>query len=146
MPESAKLRDTKLALRNGTGALPALGFGTLIPDPVATKNATKAALQIGFRALDTAERYRTESEVGEAIKEVLGAGEIRREDLFIITKTLEHQSSPGAGRSWPSRPASTRSCSSTTSISISSTPRSPFNPETRKTQGMRTAMSSMTKE
>ena len=38
------LRYTKLPLGNGAGAIPALGFGTLIADPIATKNATKAAL------------------------------------------------------------------------------------------------------
>ena len=54
------LRYTKMPLANGSGAMPALGFGTLIPDPIATKNATKAALEAGFRQLDTSERYRTE--------------------------------------------------------------------------------------
>src|SRR4051812_45384764 len=86
MIETDNLRYTKLALRNGAGAIPALGFGTLIPDPVATKNATKAALETGFRALDTAERYRTEKEVGEAMKEVFEAGKIKREDVFVATK------------------------------------------------------------
>ena len=38
------LRYTKLALSNDSGAIAALGFGTLIPDPVATKNATKAVI------------------------------------------------------------------------------------------------------
>jgi diketogulonate reductase-like aldo/keto reductase len=80
------LRDTKLALNNGSGAIPALGFGTLIPDPVATKAATKAALEAGFRVLDTAERYRTEKEVGEAMQEVFQAGKIKRKDVFVITK------------------------------------------------------------
>jgi diketogulonate reductase-like aldo/keto reductase len=80
------LRYTKLALNNGSGAIPALGFGTLIPDPVATRNATKAALEAGFRAFDTAERYRTEKEVGEAMQEVFKAGKIKREDIFVITK------------------------------------------------------------
>ena len=84
--ETDNLRYTKLALGNGSGAIPALGFGTLIPDPIATKNATKAALEAGFRALDTAERYRTEKEVGEAIKEVVKAGKIKREDVFVATK------------------------------------------------------------
>jgi diketogulonate reductase-like aldo/keto reductase len=79
------LRFTKLPLNNGS-AMPALGFGTLIPDPVATKSATKAALEAGFRVLDTAERYRTEKEVGEAMQEVFKAGAIKREDVFIITK------------------------------------------------------------
>src|SRR3984957_8451968 len=80
------LRDTKLPLNNGSGAIPALGFGTLIPDPVATKAATKAALEAGFRLLDTAERYRTEKEVGEAMQEVFKAGKIKRKDVFVITK------------------------------------------------------------
>jgi diketogulonate reductase-like aldo/keto reductase len=86
MIESDNLRYTRLALSSGSGAMPALGFGTLIPDPIATKNATKAALEAGFRALDTAERYRTEKEVGEAMKEVFKAGNIKREDVFVATK------------------------------------------------------------
>ena len=81
-----ELRYTKIALNHGSGAMPALGFGTLIPDPVATRNATKAALETGFRLLDTAERYRTEREVGEAIQDVFQAGKIKREDVFVITK------------------------------------------------------------
>ncbi|HEV2970995.1 MAG TPA: aldo/keto reductase [Pirellulales bacterium] len=80
------LRYTKMALNNGSGAIPALGFGTLIPDPIATRNATKAALEAGFRVIDTAERYRTEREVGEAMQEVFKGGKIKREDVFVITK------------------------------------------------------------
>src|SRR6516162_9245607 len=86
MTATDNLRDTKLALRDGAGAIPALGFGTLIPDPVATKNATKAALEAGFRALDTAERYKTEKEVGDAMREVFNAGNIKRQDVFVATK------------------------------------------------------------
>jgi diketogulonate reductase-like aldo/keto reductase len=80
------LRYTKIVLNNDSGAMPALGFGTLIPDPVATRNATKAALEAGFRVIDTAERYRTEREVGEAMQEVFKGGKIKREDVFVITK------------------------------------------------------------
>lgn len=83
---SDTLRDTKFALANEAGSLPALGFGTLIPDPVATRNATKAALEVGFRALDTAERYRTEKEVGEAMQEVFATGKVQRAEVFVITK------------------------------------------------------------
>jgi diketogulonate reductase-like aldo/keto reductase len=86
MMEPDMLRYTKLALRDGAGEIPALGFGTLIPDPIATRSATRAALKVGFRALDTAERYRTEKEVGEAMKETFDAGEIKREEVFVITK------------------------------------------------------------
>jgi diketogulonate reductase-like aldo/keto reductase len=80
------LRHTKMALNNGSGAMPALGFGTLIPDAATTRVATTAALQAGFRLLDTAERYRTEKEVGEAMQEVFKEGKIKREDVFVITK------------------------------------------------------------
>jgi diketogulonate reductase-like aldo/keto reductase len=79
------LRFTKIPLNNGS-PIPALGFGTLIPDPVATQTATKAALEAGFRAIDTAERYRTEKQVGDAMQEVFKAGKIKRQDVFVITK------------------------------------------------------------
>src|SRR5580693_1044380 len=88
------LRNTKLPLNNGSGAMPALGFGTLIPDPVATRAATKAALEAGFRQLDAAERYRNEKEVGEAIQEVCSAGKIKREDMFIATKLWNNNHRP----------------------------------------------------
>ncbi len=86
MAESDNLRYTRIPLNNGSGAIPALGFGTLIPDPVATRIATRAALEAGFRQLDAAERYRNETEVGEAMQEVFKAGMIRREEVFIATK------------------------------------------------------------
>ena len=58
MVDSDNLSYTSIALNNGSGAIPALGFGTLIPDPMAARTATKAALEAGFRQLDAAERYR----------------------------------------------------------------------------------------
>ncbi len=66
--------------------MPGLGFGTLIPDPVVTKAATAHALQVGFRHFDCAERYRNESEVGEALRAELATGAIGRGDVFITTK------------------------------------------------------------
>jgi diketogulonate reductase-like aldo/keto reductase len=84
--EPDNLRYTKIALNNGSDAIPALGFGTLIPDAVATRNATRAALEAGFRLLDTAERYHTEKEVGEGMQEVFKKGRIEREDVFVVTK------------------------------------------------------------
>jgi diketogulonate reductase-like aldo/keto reductase len=86
MKETDNLRYTKIPLRQGVGEIPALGFGTLIPDRIATKNATKAALETGFRAFDCAERYGNEKEVGETMREVFNAGKIKREEIFVITK------------------------------------------------------------
>jgi diketogulonate reductase-like aldo/keto reductase len=94
MVEKDNLRNTKIALNNGSSAIPALGFGTLIPDPVATKTATKLALETGFRAFDASERYRNEKEVGEAMQEVFQAGKIKREDVFVATKVWNNNHRP----------------------------------------------------
>jgi diketogulonate reductase-like aldo/keto reductase len=85
MTTSDTLRDTRIPT-HGSGAIPAVGFGTLIPDPLATKQAAKAALEAGFRHLDCAERYRNEAAGGEAIQESFKAGTLRREELFVSTK------------------------------------------------------------
>ena len=94
MAESDNLRYTKIALNNGSGAIPALGFGTLIPDPIATRTATKAALEAGFRLLDASERYRNEKEVGVAMQEVFKEGKIKREEVFIATKLWNNNHRP----------------------------------------------------
>jgi len=86
MNPSSDLRVTTIPLRHGAGRMPALGFGTLIPDPTLTITATTAALEAGFRHFDCAERYRNEREVGQALQAGIAAGNIAREDIFITTK------------------------------------------------------------
>jgi alcohol dehydrogenase (NADP+) len=66
--------------------MPALGFGTLIPDPALTIAATRAALEAGFRHFDCAERYRNEREVGEALEAGMASGGIARDEVFVTTK------------------------------------------------------------
>ena len=86
MIESSDFRMKRVVLNHGGGQIPAVGFGTLIPDPVLTKTATRDALEAGFRHFDCAERYRNESEVGAALHEGIAANGVLREDLFITTK------------------------------------------------------------
>ena len=86
MTTSDTLRYRKIRLADGSGELPAVGFGTLIPDPVATRQAAKAALEVGFRHLDCAERYRNEEAVGDAVQDAFKEGTLQREDLFVTTK------------------------------------------------------------
>jgi diketogulonate reductase-like aldo/keto reductase len=92
--ERDNLRYTKIPFNNGTGVMPALGFGTLIPDLTDTKNATRLALEAGFRQLDSSERYRNEKAVGEAIQEVFKEGKIKREEVFIATKLWNNNHRP----------------------------------------------------
>ena len=86
MIESSDFRTRKIPLNHGSGHIPALGFGTLIPDAAVTISASRAALEAGFRHFDCAERYLNEREVGEALQAGLAAGGIAREDLLVTTK------------------------------------------------------------
>jgi alcohol dehydrogenase (NADP+) len=84
MPSDFRL--LRFDLNHGSGKMPAIGFGTLIPDPDVTRSATRDALKAGYRHFDCAERYRNEREVGEALQAGLAAEGIARDELFVTTK------------------------------------------------------------
>jgi alcohol dehydrogenase (NADP+) len=86
MIESSDLRMRRIPLKHGAGEMPALGFGTLIPEAAVTITATRDALDAGFRHFDCAERYGNEREVGKALQAGLAAGAIARNDIFVTTK------------------------------------------------------------
>jgi diketogulonate reductase-like aldo/keto reductase len=94
MSDADRLRYTKIPLNNGSGEIPALGFGTLIPDPIATKEAVRISLEAGFRQFDCAERYRNEEQVGEAMRAVFKQGKIKRKDVFVETKLWNNNHRP----------------------------------------------------
>ncbi|HXO99810.1 MAG TPA: aldo/keto reductase [Luteibacter sp.] len=87
-------RDARIPLAHGTGAIPAVGFGTLIPDPVAARQAIRIALETGFRHLDGAELYRNEDIVGLAMRDAFEAGIVRRDELFVTTKLWNNNHRP----------------------------------------------------
>jgi diketogulonate reductase-like aldo/keto reductase len=93
MTTSDGLRFREIPLSSGA-EIPALGFGTLIPDLGDTIRATRAALETGFRHLDCAERYRNESAVGEALQAVLQGSNVKRDDVFIGTKLWNNHHRP----------------------------------------------------
>ena len=94
MSDADSLRYTKIRLNNGSDEIPALGFGTLIPEPVATREAVKTSLRVGFRQFDCAERYRNEEIVGEAMAAVFKEGKVQRKDVFIGTKLWNNNHRP----------------------------------------------------
>ncbi len=70
-----------IRLNNGV-EIPQLGFGTYQIKPDETKEAVLAALEVGFRHIDTAEMYGNEKQVGEAVR----ASGLDRGEVFVTSK------------------------------------------------------------
>lgn len=70
-----------LTLNNGV-QMPLVGFGTFMLDGETCKNAVAAAIENGYRMIDTAEAYGNEKAVGEGIRQ----SGIDRKELFLVTK------------------------------------------------------------
>ena len=70
-----------LTLNNGV-QMPALGLGVFQTPPDETRAAVAAALDLGYRHIDTAAAYGNEREVGEAIRD----SGVARDELFVETK------------------------------------------------------------
>jgi diketogulonate reductase-like aldo/keto reductase len=66
--------------------IPAIGLGTMTLMDAVCVEAVKTALRLGYRHIDTAERYRNEAAVGEGLQQGLRAAGLKREDLFVTTK------------------------------------------------------------
>jgi len=134
------LRYTRIPLNNGSGAIPAAGFGTLIRDPLVTKEVTQTAIEVGFRNFDCAERYRNEEAVGAALQAAFSAGTIRREDIFVSTKLWNTNHRPE--RVKPAFDASCRRLKIDTIDCYFFIRLSPLSPATSWTRGTSTVRSS----
>ncbi|KAH7711330.1 oxidoreductase [Aphelenchoides avenae] len=67
--------------------LPLLGLGTWLSNsPDELKTALHAALDAGYRLIDTAYLYFNEVIIGEALQEYFKTGKLKREDVFITSK------------------------------------------------------------
>ena len=84
-----------LKLNNGV-EIPQLGLGTWFIDDDKVADAVKAAVEIGYRHIDTAQAYGNERGVGEGVR-TCG---IPREELFVVSKVAaEHKTYEDAARS-----------------------------------------------
>ncbi|KAG8266038.1 hypothetical protein J6590_080383 [Homalodisca vitripennis] len=55
-------------------------------DEEVLKKSLKAALEVGYRLIDTASMYKNEHLIGKMLKEWMDSGKLQREDIFITTK------------------------------------------------------------
>uniref|UniRef100_A0A915CCI3 NADP-dependent oxidoreductase domain-containing protein n=1 Tax=Parascaris univalens TaxID=6257 RepID=A0A915CCI3_PARUN len=82
--EMVQVPSIKLA----TGAdFPLFGLGTwLSSDPKSLTDALRAALDAGYRLIDTAYVYGNEAVIGNVLQEYFTAGKLKRSDIFITSK------------------------------------------------------------
>ncbi len=86
MDKNLKSVTDTYTLENGV-KIPCVGFGTWqTPDGDVAYTSVKAALEYGYRHIDTATAYGNEVSVGRAINDFMKESGVKREELFITTK------------------------------------------------------------
>ncbi|KAJ1166577.1 hypothetical protein NDU88_006976 [Pleurodeles waltl] len=81
-------KDSSITMNDGN-RIPVLGFGTYSPEGVPksqAKEGVKVAIEVGYRHIDGAFVYQNEVEVGEAIREKIADGTVKREEIFYTGK------------------------------------------------------------
>jgi 2,5-diketo-D-gluconate reductase B len=68
--------------------IPAIGLGTMTLMDAVCVEAVETAIRLGYRHIDTAERYRNETKVGEGLRRGLRAAGLAREEVFVTTKVF----------------------------------------------------------
>ncbi|XP_057354100.1 putative aldo-keto reductase family 1 member C8 isoform X3 [Manis pentadactyla] len=69
--------------------MPVLGLGTGASDEIPkgkTREAVKVAIDVGYRHFDASYVCQNKEEVGQAVREKIADGTVKREDLFYTTK------------------------------------------------------------
>lgn len=78
--------ESRTVMLNSGYEMPINGLGTYSLHGEECINSVKSALSSGVRLIDTASAYGNEEEIGQAIREAIGQGIVKREDIFVITK------------------------------------------------------------
>src|SRR6516165_5086387 len=66
--------------------IPAMGLGTMTLKDAVCVQAVETALRLGYRHIDTAERYGNEAAVGKGLQQGLRSAGLARDDVFVTTK------------------------------------------------------------
>ncbi|MEY8208466.1 aldo/keto reductase [Corynebacterium sp. MNWGS58] len=76
---------------NDDTVMPQLGLGTykIAPDEVAS--IVRTAIELGYRHFDTARLYDNEEAVGRALNDAINAGDVTREELYVVSKLWHDQ-------------------------------------------------------
>ena len=78
--------ESRTVMLNSGYEMPINGLGTYSLHGDECINSVKSALSSGVRLIDTASAYGNEEEIGQAIREAIDEGIVKREDIFVTTK------------------------------------------------------------
>jgi diketogulonate reductase-like aldo/keto reductase len=100
------MRHLQLPRATTTLSVPVLGLGTWkFGDSPSTRAAeiasVRTALELGYRLIDTAEMYGeggAEEVVGTALNDAMRAGEVRRDEVIVVSKAYPHNASRAGTR------------------------------------------------
>ncbi|KAJ9126247.1 hypothetical protein QFC24_001973 [Naganishia onofrii] len=77
----------------GNIQIPQLGFGVYLSPTEITRTSVTYALHAGYRHIDTAQIYRNEKQVGEAVRSFLleQKGKVQRQDIWVTSKLRDEK-------------------------------------------------------
>jgi alcohol dehydrogenase (NADP+) len=78
--------STKVHVFSNGDRMPLLGLGTWKSEPGEVYAAVREAIRLGYRHIDCALLYGNETEIGNALRDAIRAGDVTREDLWITSK------------------------------------------------------------
>ncbi len=71
---------------NTDAEMPVIGLGTWRSKPGEAYQAIRWAIKLGYRLIDCASIYENEAEIGQAVFDAIREGDVKREELFIVSK------------------------------------------------------------
>ncbi|KAF4664481.1 hypothetical protein FOZ61_000788 [Perkinsus olseni] len=86
-------QSSSIILNNGV-KMPVVGLGTFMAPDDEVAEAVYAAIEAGYRHIDTAFAYHNHRGVGEALKRAIDKGLVERKDIFLVTKLWMTQFRP----------------------------------------------------
>lgn len=90
-PMETEAKEAPRIMLNDGREIPALGLGTYSLLGDTCRESVYAAIERGYRLVDTAYMYHNEAEVGQAVRQAVADGICKREDIIVTTKLYPTQ-------------------------------------------------------
>lgn len=87
-------KNMKSIKLNNDAEMPVIGLGTWRSAPGEVYQAVRWAIKLGYRQIDCSPIYGNEAEVGQAIHDAIAEGDVKRKELFIVSKLWNDSHAP----------------------------------------------------